>query len=142
MLLLMDETLCPQKGQNLNSGETSRPHFGQRKIGLFLKGTRLRPTRFIKNSATAIAFEKAFSPLDRDEGNEEKADIVVEPFEPCRGQATVGTGPRLVIHCHFSGLYSTDKDEGASPPDHSVHLMKDRKPLCFFYCKIFRIFPH
>jgi hypothetical protein len=76
----------------------------------------LRPTRFIKNPTTAIAFEKAFSPLDRDEGNEEKAYVMVEPFEPRRGQAAVGTDPRLIIHFYFSGLYSTDENEGASPP--------------------------
>jgi len=96
--------------------------FRTEEISLFLKGTCLRPTRFIKNPTTAIAFEKAFSPLDRDEGNEEKAYVMVEPFEPRGGQAAVGTGPRLVIYGHFSGLNPTDEeDEGASPPGHSVH---------------------
>jgi len=82
----------------------------------------LRPTRFIKNPITAIAFEKAFSPLDRDEGNEEKAYVMVEPFEPRGGQATVGTGPRLVIYVHFSGLYSTDENEGAHLPKQENHV--------------------
>ena len=91
----------------------------------------MSPARLIKNSPASCTLQKSFSPLDRDEGNEEEADIVVQPFEPRGGQATVGTDPRLVVHFHFSGLYSADEDEGASPPDHSVHHEEDRIPLDF-----------
>jgi hypothetical protein len=92
----------------------------------------LRVTRFIKNPTTPIAFEKTFSPLDRDEGNEEEADIVVQALEPRGGQTTVGTGPRLLIHVHFSGLNPTDEeDEGALPPGHSVHHVGRQKTTCF-----------
>ena len=72
-----------------------------------------------------MAFEETFSPLDRDEGNEEKADIVVQAFEPRGGQPTAGTDPRLVIHGHSSGLDSADKkEEGASPPRRSISLRR------------------
>ena len=86
-----------------------------------LEVTRLSPAYLIKNSPAQCTLHKSLSPLDRDERNEEQADIVVQAFEPCGGQSTIGTDPRLIIHCHFSGLNSADKDEGASPPDHSVH---------------------
>ena len=81
-----------------------------------LEGTRLRSTRFIKNAAAAIALQKAFSPLDRDQGNEKQTDIVVQPLEAGRRQAATGADPRLFIHFYSSGLNSTDKDEGSSPP--------------------------
>jgi len=90
-------------------------------LRLGLEVTRLSPACLIKNSPAPCTLQKSLSPLDRDERNEEKADIVVQAFEPRGGQATVGTDPRLVIHFHFSGLNSTDENEGASPPGHSVH---------------------
>ena len=93
------------------------------------KGTRLRPARLIKYSAAPAALEKLLSPLNRDEGNEEEADIMVQPFEPRRGQTTVGTDPRLVIHFHFPRLDSADeKEEGASPP-YSLILPTRNHPL-------------
>jgi hypothetical protein len=87
-----------------------------------------------------MAFEETFSPLDRDEGNEEKADIVVQAFEPRGGQPTAGTDPRLVIHGHSFGLHSTDENEGAHLRIIQSIMMEDRKPLVL-HCKIFRIFP-
>jgi len=75
------------------------------------------PARFIENSATPIAFQEALSPLDRNERNKEQAQIVVEPLEAGRGQATLRTEPRLIICFDFPWLNSTNKqEESASPP--------------------------
>jgi len=92
-----------------------------------LKRGWLWSPRFIKDSAAAVAFQEALPTLDRDEGNEEKAYVMVQPLEPCRGQTTVGTDPRLVIHLRFSGLYSTDKDEGTSPPEFLAAITRPPK---------------
>jgi hypothetical protein len=81
-----------------------------------LKGTRLRSTRLIKNAAALIALQKAFPPLDRDQGNEKETDIMVQPLEAGRRQTATGADPRLFIHFYSSGLNSTDKNEGPSPP--------------------------
>ena len=75
------------------------------------------PACFIENSATPIAFQETLSPLDRNEGNKEQAQIVVQSLEAGRGQATLRAEPRLTIYFDFSWLNSTDKEkESASPP--------------------------
>jgi len=72
---------------------------------------------FIKNASAPATLQKTFAPLDRDEGNKEKAHVMIEPFEPGRGRTAVGTDPRLIIHFDFSWLNSADKkEEDPSPP--------------------------
>jgi hypothetical protein len=36
----------------------------------------------VENTSAAAAFQEGLSPLDRDQRDEEKADIVVKAFEP------------------------------------------------------------
>ena len=78
------------------------------------KEITLGPALFVKYPAAAVAFEKRFSAFDRNQGNEEEADIVIQPFAPGRRQATVRAGPGLVIDLDFLRLHSTNEDE--SPP--------------------------
>jgi hypothetical protein len=119
-MLLHSRNPLPAKGTESEFRRDLPAAFRTEGVRLILKRSCLRSSRLIKNASTAIAFEKVFSPLNRDEGNEEKADVMVEPFEPRRRQTTVRTGPRLIIHFYFSGLDSTDENEGASPPDRSI----------------------
>ncbi len=70
----------------------------------------------IENPAAAAAFKKRFSPFDRNQRDEEKADIVVKTLEPGRRQAAPGTSPSLVIYLNFLGLYPSDKKEEDPPP--------------------------
>jgi hypothetical protein len=39
------------------------------------------PARFIKNAAAAVTFQKSFPPFDGNEGDEEKAQIIVQAFK-------------------------------------------------------------
>jgi hypothetical protein len=75
---------------------------------------------FIRNHAAPFAIQEAFSPFHSKEGNEEKAQVMVQALEPSGGIPAAGAGPWLVIELYFLGLYSADKDESASPP--SVHF--------------------
>jgi hypothetical protein len=47
-----------------------------------MKNPGLRPTGVVKNPAAPVAFQEGFSPLDGDEGNEKKAQVMVQAFEP------------------------------------------------------------
>jgi hypothetical protein len=74
---------------------------------------RLRAAAFIKHPPAAVAFQEGLSPLDGNQGNKEKADIMIQPLQPGRWQAAVRTRPGLIINLNFPGLHSTDKDEDA-----------------------------
>jgi hypothetical protein len=50
--------------------------------GSIIEETRGRLTGFIKNSPATSAFQEGLPPLDGEEGNEEKANVMVQPFEP------------------------------------------------------------
>jgi hypothetical protein len=76
---------------------------------------QLRAAGFVKNSAAAVAFQKRLSAFDGDQGNKEKANIMIQPFAPGRRQAAIGTRPRLVIDLNFLRLHSADEDESAPP---------------------------
>jgi hypothetical protein len=72
---------------------------------------------FIEDPAAAGAFQEGFSPLDGNQGNEEKTEVMVQALEPGRRQAAPGAGPRLIIHLNLLGLYPPDKKEEDPPPD-------------------------
>jgi hypothetical protein len=82
---------------------------------LRVKEISLRPALFVKNPATAVAFQKRLSSFNGNQRNEEEADIMIQPFAPGRRQATVRAGPGLIIDLNLLRLHSTDKDEGAPP---------------------------
>ena len=71
---------------------------------------------FIKDPAAAAAFQEGLSPLDGNQRDEEKADIVVKAFEPGRRQAAPGTTSGLVVHLNLLGLYPPDEKEEDPPP--------------------------
>ncbi len=75
----------------------------------------LRSTGGIKNPPAPVAFQECLPPLDGDEGNEKKAQVMVQPFEPGRGQATLRTGTRLILYLDLLGLHTADEDEDAPP---------------------------
>jgi hypothetical protein len=50
--------------------------------GLEFEGAWLGIAGFIEDAAATAAFQEGLSPLDGNQGDEEKADIVVKPFEP------------------------------------------------------------
>jgi len=81
--------------------------------GLGMKKIRLGPAAFVKHSAAAVAFQKRLSALDRNQGDEEKTEVVIQPFPPGRRQAAVRTGPGLVIELNFFRLHSANEDEDA-----------------------------
>jgi hypothetical protein len=70
----------------------------------------------VEDTSAAVAFQEGLPPLDGNQGNEEKTDIVVKTLEPGRRQAASGTGPSLVIHLNFLRLYPPDKKEEDPPP--------------------------
>ena len=71
---------------------------------------------FIKNPAAAVALQEGFSTLNRNQGDEEKADIVVKAHQSGGRQAAPGTTPGLVIHLNLLGLYPADEKEEDPPP--------------------------
>ena len=82
--------------------------FGMKKI-------RLGTAAFVKHSAAAVAFQKRFSALDRNQGNKEEADIVIQPLAPRRRQATLRAGPRLIVDLNLLRLHPANEDEGSPP---------------------------
>jgi len=72
---------------------------------------------FIEDAAAAAAFNEGLSPLNRDQRDEKKAYIMVQSFEPGRGQTAPRTGPGLIIHLNLLGLHTPDKKEEDSPPE-------------------------
>jgi len=46
-----------------------------------LERHRRGPARLVKDPVAAVALEKTFSSFDRDEGNEEEAEIMVQALE-------------------------------------------------------------
>jgi hypothetical protein len=79
------------------------------------KGVGLGPPRLVENTAAAVALDEALSPLDRDEGNKKKAQIMVGAFEPGCRQATTRTGPHLIIDLNLPRLNAANEDEGTPP---------------------------
>jgi hypothetical protein len=71
---------------------------------------------FIRNHATPVAVQEAFSLFYSEEGNEEEAQVMVQTLKPSGGIPAAGAEPWLVIELYFPGLYSADKDKSASPP--------------------------
>jgi len=76
---------------------------------------RLGLAGFPKNPAAVVAFHEYLPPLDRDQGNKKKAQVMIQAFEPNRGEATIGASPRLVIYLNFPGLHTADENEGPPP---------------------------
>jgi hypothetical protein len=74
---------------------------------------RLRAAAFVKHPPAAVAFQEGLSPLDGNQGNKKKADIMVQPLQPSRRQTTIRTRPGLIVNLNFPGLHSTNKDEDA-----------------------------
>ncbi len=60
---------------------SSAPRASLRWFGV--KGGLWRPARFVEHPSAAVAFQKTIPPLDRNQGNKEKTQVMVEPFEPC-----------------------------------------------------------
>ena len=50
-----------------------------------LDGAHVGMAGFIENPAAAAAFQEGLSPLDGNQGNEEKTDVMVEALKPGRG---------------------------------------------------------
>ena len=50
-----------------------------------LEGAHVGMAGLIENPAAATAFQEGLSPLDGNQGNEEKTDVMVQSFEPGRG---------------------------------------------------------
>jgi hypothetical protein len=70
----------------------------------------------VKNLAAAVTLDVGFSPFNGKQRDKEKAQVMVEAFEPGGGKPTTRTGPRLVIDLPLFGLHPADKNEGTSPP--------------------------
>ena len=83
--------------------------------GLGVQEIGLRPALFVEYPAAAAAFQKGLSALNGNQGDEEEADIVVQPFAPGRRQAAVRARPGLVIDLDFLRLHSANEDEGSPP---------------------------
>jgi hypothetical protein len=90
--------------------------------GLRLGKGRLGPAALIKNPAAAVAFQKNLPSLDREEGNKEKAQVMVQTLEASGRQATLGAGLWLVVYLNLLGLYPADEDEN----DTSFGVIKGR----------------
>ena len=75
----------------------------------------LRAALFVKHPAAAVAFQEGLSAPDRNQGNEEKAEIVIQAFPPGRRQAAVWAGPGLIIDLDLLRLHPSNEDEGAPP---------------------------
>jgi len=80
-----------------------------------MKKIRLRSPGFVKRPAAAVAFQERFSALDRNQGNKEEADIVIQPLAPRRRQATLRAGPRLIVDLNLLRLHPANEDEGSPP---------------------------
>jgi hypothetical protein len=76
---------------------------------------RLRPAFFVKHPAAAVAFQKRLSAFDGNQGNKEKANIMIQPFAPGRRQAAGRAGPGLVVNLNFFRLHSANEDENKPP---------------------------
>jgi hypothetical protein len=50
-----------------------------------LEGAHVGMAGLIENPAAATAFQESLSPLDGNQGNEEKTDVMVQSFKPGRG---------------------------------------------------------
>jgi hypothetical protein len=80
---------------------------------LGVKEIGLKAALFVEHPAAPVAFQKRLPAFDGNQGNEEKAEIVIQPFPPRRRQAAVRAGPGLVVDLDFLRLHSADEDEGA-----------------------------
>jgi hypothetical protein len=86
------------------------------KAGWFVRGKiRLRAAGFVKNSAAAVAFQKRLSAFDGNQGNEEKANIMIQPLAPGRRQTAGRAGPGLIVNLNFFRLHSANEDEDTPP---------------------------
>ena len=69
-----------------------------------------RPARFssprgVEKAAASVALDKRLcSAFDGNEGNEEEADVMVQPLQPGRGDPAAWAEPRLLVHLDFFGL--------------------------------------
>jgi len=81
---------------------------------------RLWPAGFVKHATAAVAFQERLSPLDGNQRDKEKTDVMVQPFPAGRREAAVRTGPRLIIHLIFFGLHAADENEDAPPRQPAV----------------------
>ena len=84
---------------------------------------------FIEHPAAAVAFQEGLPPLDGNQGDEEKADVMVEALQPGRGQTASRADPRLIIHLYLFGLHAPDKKEEVPPPDRILTCLKSFLPL-------------
>ena len=84
---------------------------------------------FIEDPAATIALQEGFSPLDRNQGDKEETDIMVEALQPGRGQTASRADPRLIIHLYLFGLHAPDKKEEVPPPDRILTCLKSFLPL-------------
>jgi hypothetical protein len=92
------------------------------KAGWFVRDKfRLRAAGFVKKSAAPVAFQKRLSAFDGNQGNEEKANIMIQPLASGRRQAAGRAGPRLVVNLNLFRLHSANEDEDA-PPGKSAEL--------------------
>ena len=74
------------------------------------------PSALVKNPAAPVALQKHFSALDWEEGDKEKAEIMIQALQASRRRAAPRAGPRLIVDLDFPGLYSADKKEEDTPP--------------------------
>lgn len=104
----------------LAASGTPSGRFGMKEIGL-------RAAPFVEHPAAPVAFQKRLSPFDGNQGNEEKADIVIQPFPPRRRQAAVRAGPGLVVDLDFLRLHSANEDEGPPPPGFPMESFRQNR---------------
>jgi len=62
-----------------------------------MEGTGLGTPGRIEYTAAAVAFQEFFAPLDRDQGNEKEADVMIQPFETSGRQPAGRAWSGLII---------------------------------------------
>ncbi len=79
------------------------------------------PSALVKNPAAPVALQKDFPALDREEGDEEEAEIMIQALQASRRRAAPRAWPRLIIHLNLLGLYPANKKEEDAPPVAGTH---------------------
>jgi len=84
-------------------------------VGTRLGHPELRPAGWVKDSAAPLAFQKDIAPFYGDEGDEEKAQVMIQPSQPGRRKAAARTGTFRTSQFNFLRLHAADKDEDTPP---------------------------
>jgi hypothetical protein len=95
-------------------------------------GVSQRPADFLRNNATPVTLQETFSLFHPEEGNEEEAQVMIQAFEPSGGMTATRAEPWWVIELYLSGLYASDENESASPPELRLLLASTETVSDFF----------